>query len=229
MSVSRIHHCISQEMVSQQFEEPPAKKCTCRKFIPYKKADAMVKNGEARWCVVKRERGTRSITCSLCGGDPEVKNCAKCAGLGAVVVPAVWDTYTQDIVLTSQASHDEKEKKYRPALAMKTPRVATIESEHIERAYNGSLTSEHPRQWKGDGAEARDRIEEYGMLILDARTFVGPQKCAHAETHVVTGLPLFCARCLTQEGEGRIPAIGKEPENDAKAHQGRDHDYGRTI
>src|SRR6266403_4526636 len=190
MSVSRIHHCISQEMVSQQFEEPPAKKCTCRKFIPYKKADAMVKNGEARWCVVKRERGTRSITCSLCGGDPEVKNCAKCAGLGAVVVPAVWDTYTQDIVLTSQASHDEKEKKYRPALAMKTPRVATIESEHIERAYVEGVK------------EAAERIEEYGMLMLDARAFVGPN---------------------------RIPAIGVEPENNQLRGEGRDYDYGRAI
>jgi hypothetical protein len=164
MSVSRRHHCISQEMVSQQFEEPPAKKCNCRKFISYKKADAMVKNGEARWCVVKRERGTRSITCSLCGGDPEVKNCAKCAGLGAVTVPAVWDTYTSDIVLVSQASHDEKEKKYRPALAMKTPRVATIESEHIERAYVEGVK------------EAAERIEEYGRLILDARAFVGPNR-----------------------------------------------------
>ncbi len=164
MSVSRIHHCISQEMVAQALEEPPAKKCTCRKFISYKKADDMVKKGEARWCVVKRERGVRAATCTLCGGAPEVKNCARCAGKGAITVPAVWDTYTFDIVLVSQASADLKEKKYRPALAMKTPRVATIESEHIERAYVEGVK------------EAAERIEEYGRLILDARAFVGPNR-----------------------------------------------------
>jgi hypothetical protein len=190
MSVSRIHTCNSQEMVAQGLEQPPAKKCTCRKVIAYKKADDMVKKGEARWCVVKRERGTRNVTCTLCGGDPEVKNCAKCAGFGAVTVPAVWDTYNTDIVRVSQASIDEKEKKYRPALAMKTPRVATIESEHIERAYVEGVK------------EAAERIEEYGMLILDARAFIGPN---------------------------RIPAIGVEPENNEKRHEGRDFDYGRAI
>jgi hypothetical protein len=190
MSVSRRHHCISQEMVAQGLEEPPAKKCTCRKFIPYKKADEMVKKGEARWCVVKRERGIREVTCTLCGGDPEVKNCARCGGRGAITVSAVWDTYTMDIVLVSQASADLKEKKYRPALAMKTPRVATIESEHIERAYIEGVK------------EAAERIEEYGMLILDARAFVGPNK---------------------------LPAIGIEPENNAKRGEGRDYDYGRAV
>jgi len=164
MSISKVHSCVSQEMVAQGLEEPPAKKCNCRKRISYKKADVMVKNGEARWCVTKRERGTRSITCSLCGGDPEVKNCAQCEGRGAVIVPAVWDTYNFNIVLVSQASADLKEKKYRPALAMKTPRVATIESEHIERAYVEGVKA------------AADRIEEYGYLILEARAFIGPNK-----------------------------------------------------
>ena len=189
-------------MVAQGLEQPPAKKCTCRKVIAYKKADDMVKKGEARWCVVKRERGTRSVTCTLCGGDPEVKNCAKCAGFGAVTAPAVWDTYNTDIVRVSQASIDEKEKKYRPALAMKTPRVATIESEHISRAYNGSLTAKHPRQWTGDGEEARDRIEEYGMLVLEARTYVG---------------------------KDRLPAIKEEPVDDQKTRTGREYDWGRAI
>jgi hypothetical protein len=190
MSVSRVHHCISQEMVSQGLEEPPAKKCTCRKFIPYKKADEMVKKGEARWVVTSRERGTREETCALCGGNTEIKNCASCRGTGKHIVAAVWDTYNYDIVLVSQASADLKEKKYRPALAMKTPRVATIESEHIERAYVEGVP------------EAAERIEEYGRLILDARAFVGPS---------------------------RIPAIGVEPENNAKKAEGRDYDYGRAI
>jgi len=177
-------------MVAQGLEEPPAKKCTCRKFISYKKADEMVKRGEARWTVTGRERGTREVVCSLCGGNPEIKNCASCRGTGKHTVAAVWDTYNYDIVRVSQASADLKEKKYRPALAMKTPRVATIESEHIERAYVEGVP------------EAASRIEEYGMLILDARAFIGPN---------------------------RIPAIKNEPEDNPKTGEGRGYDWGRAI
>jgi hypothetical protein len=73
---------------------------------------------------------------------------------------------------------------------MKTPRVATIESEHIERAYVEGVK------------EAAERIEEYGMLILDARTYVGPN---------------------------RIPAIKPEPPDDPKTGTGRRYDFGRAI
>lgn len=140
-------------MVAQGLEEPPAKKCTCRKFIPYRKADELVKNGVAAWAVVKRERGTQEVTCPLCSGNPEVKNCAQCGGSGKIIKAVVWDTYNYDIVFVSEASVDPKEKKYRPALALKTPRVATIEEEHIFRAYVEDLR------------EAAERIEEYGYLI----------------------------------------------------------------
>lgn len=190
MSVSRQHHCISQELVSQGLEEPPAKKCKCRKFISYKKADAMVKAGQARWTVTARERGTQEVICPMCGGSKDVKNCANCGGSGKLLEAAEWDTYNNDIVLVSQASADKKEKKYRPALALKTPRVATIESEHIERAYVEGVK------------DAQDRIEEYGMLILEARAFVGPNK---------------------------IPIIIAEPADDPKTGTGRNCDYGRAI
>jgi RecJ-like exonuclease len=177
-------------MVAQGLEEPPAKKCKCREKIDYKKADAKVKAGEARWVVTARERGTREVPCSLCNGSEEVKNCAQCSGTGKQTESVVWDTYNYDIVLVSQASADASEKKYRPALAMKTPRVATIESEHIERAYVEG------------NKDAADRIEEYGMLILDARTYVG---------------------------KNRIPAIGVEPPDDPKTGTGRNYDFGRAI
>ena len=160
----KVHHCISQEMVAQELEEPPAKKCTCRKSIGFKWADAMVKNGEARWIVVSRERGTQEVVCNLCGGSEEVKNCAQCRGKGKMIVAVVWNKYSNDIVRVSQASINRKEKKYRPALALKTPRVATIESKHIERAYVEGVKA------------AADRIEEYGRLILDARMYVGPNR-----------------------------------------------------
>jgi hypothetical protein len=206
----RVHHCISQEYVAQGLSEPPAKKCTCRKFIEYKEADLLVKKGSARWVVTARQRGTRTVSCDMCDGNPEIKNCAQCGGDGVIVTPAVWDTYDDtQIVLVSHAAINPNEKKYRPALAMKTPRVATIESEHIERAYV-------------DGnREAAARIEEYGRLIQEARMYPGPAKCAHR--------PEFkCDRCTVAPGE-KVNAIQAEPENDRSKAQGRDYDYGRGI
>jgi hypothetical protein len=190
MKDSKVHHCISQEMVAQGLDEPPAKRCKCREFIKYKKADLMVKNGEARWTVTKRERGTQEQVCPLCKGDQEVKKCAQCADSRKMLVAVIWDTYGTDIVRVSQAAIDPKEKKYRPALAMKTPRVATIESEHIERAYVEG------------NKEAQQRIEEYGLLILDARAFVG---------------------------KDRIYVIKPEPPDNPKTGEGRGFDWGRAI
>jgi hypothetical protein len=164
MKDSKVHHCISQEMVAQGLDEPPARKCNCREKVTYQRADQLVKNGEARWVVIARERGTQEQICPMCGGDQDVKNCAQCTGTGKITVGVVWDSFKTDIVLVSQAAIDKKERKYRPALALKTPRVATIEEEHIELAY--------VEQKK----EAEERIEEYGRLILEARAFIGKDK-----------------------------------------------------
>lgn len=249
MNVSKVHHCISQEMVAQGLEEPPAKKCTCRKIIAYKKADEMVKKGEARWTVVGRERGTREEICSLCGGDSEVKNCASCRGTGKRTVAAVWDTYNYDIVLVSQAAHDPKEKKYRPALALKTPRVATIESKHIVRAYVDEKRAnsgfervilhvdpqirrvemtfgdeEHIKQAYVSGDKsAQIRIEQYGMLILKEQI-----------RQLATGLTKEQFDEAWREYEERdfhSPAFSfrLEPEDNEEKHEGRGYDFGRAI
>lgn len=164
MAASKVHHCISQEMVSQGIEEPPAAKCRCKKYIGLTVATQMVKNGEARWVVTKRTRGVEEERCRLCNGNLDVKNCALCADSRKVMTHAVIEDYGEDIVLVSRAAVDKAEKKYRPALAMKTPRVATIEEEHIELAYVYEVK------------EAQERIEEYGRLILDARMFVGKDR-----------------------------------------------------
>jgi hypothetical protein len=124
----------------------------------------MVKNGEARWIVLGRTQGEIDAVCPLCSADPEVKNCANCRGSGKVRVTDIVEEYGEDIVLVSRAAVDKKERKYRPALAMKTPRVATIEEEHIELAYVYGVK------------EAQERIEEYGRLILDARMYIGKDR-----------------------------------------------------
>jgi hypothetical protein len=124
----------------------------------------MVKNGEARWIVLGRTQGEIDAVCPLCLADSEVKNCANCRGSGKVRATDIVEEYGEDIVLVSRAAVDKKERKYRPALAMKTPRVATIEEEHIELAYVYGVK------------EAQERIEEYGRLILDARMYIGKDR-----------------------------------------------------
>jgi hypothetical protein len=164
MNKSRLHHCVGQEMVAQGIEEPPARKCRCRKYVSITAATKMVKNGEARWVVIKRSQEIVEEICKLCQADPEVKNCANCGGKGKRPAISVIEEYNNDIVLVSRASVDKKEKKYRPALAMKTPRVPTIESEHILRAYVLGIK------------ESAERIEEYGRLVQDALMFVGKDR-----------------------------------------------------
>jgi hypothetical protein len=235
MSVSKIHHCISQELVSQGLEEPPAAKCRCRKYIGLTEATKMVKNGEARWTVTKRTQEVGEQTCSLCHADPEFDHCANCGGRGKVTVMETIEDYGDDIVLVSRAAVDKTEKKYRPALALKTPRVATIESEHVTRAFvrddireivemveNGGRISHKYINDKTSpqmAQAARERIEEYGRLIIEARAFIGPNKCCHAPEKI-------CSRCGI---EGLISAIKNEPEDNAKLSIGRKYDWGRSL
>jgi len=164
MGASRVHHCISQWLIAKDLAEPPAKKCRCRQFISSDKAEEMVKRGEALWVVKEHIRGTREETCRLCHGDPQVKNCAFCGGKGTVEVNASADIRTYDIVLANNEAADKKDKKQRPGLMMKTPRVATIESKHIWRAYGDALIA---GRWVGSN-EARDRIEEYGRMARES-------------------------------------------------------------
>lgn len=152
MGVSRVHHCIGQELIAIGFTNPPAKNCRCREFINHEEAQALVNQNAACWVIVERIRGLREETCGLCHGDPTVKKCAMCGGKGTVLNDVAEDIKSYDIVLISSKPKDTKEKKYRYALALKTPRVPTIEYKHIIRAYV-------------DGVKAAQmRIEEYGDL-----------------------------------------------------------------
>jgi hypothetical protein len=164
MSVSRVHSCPQQIKVAEGRLEPPSGKCRCRKYIGIKKATEMVKNGEASFIVLARFREGTDAVCHLCGGDKEVKKCANCFGKGTERGTIIREDYGNDIVLVSRPPADKKEKKRSSVLSLKTPRVATIESEHIELAYVENVK------------EAQERIEEYGRLILDARMFVGPNR-----------------------------------------------------
>jgi hypothetical protein len=152
--VSKVHHCTGQINVAEERNEPPAPRCRCRKFVSIDVATAMVDAGEASWVVIKRTRGNADMACEMCIGDKSVTNCAGCKGKGLVNMPVIWDEYNNDIVLVSQLPGDKTEKKRSSVLKKKTPRVATVERAHIERAYVYLKK------------EAEERIELYGESIV---------------------------------------------------------------
>jgi hypothetical protein len=160
------------------------------------------------------------IDCRICHGDPKLgcRNCDLCRGTGSIKANDFVEEYSFDVVLVSRTSVDPKEKKYRPALSMKTPRVPTIEAPHIIRAYVPDEAREivevaetggrwvrkytHARTTPQAAQAARDRIEEYGRLILDARMYAGID---------------------------RVPMIGVEPADNPDTGEGRRYDYGRGV
>lgn len=158
---SIIHHCIDQELIVLGLKEPPAEECSCKEPVSLTRATKMVNSGEAAWVVVGRTRGTAEVVCHLCNGDAEVKNCANCGGKGKEEVSRVWDTYNDQIVRVSRRPVDPNERKVRSGMALRTPRVPTVESKHIWRAY------------LDETQHAIDRIDEYGLMILEARIALG--------------------------------------------------------
>jgi hypothetical protein len=202
MSSSRVHHCPDQVKIAEGSKEPPAVKCRCRKYITLHAATELVRRGDASWIILKRGSEPHEVTCSLCKGDPEVKNCANCKGTGKEIKTIDVLTFGEDLVLVSQTPVNAKtgrpEKKRSSALAMKTPRTATVERGHILRAYI--------EQKK----EAAERIEEYGRMNKDFLVSLGAQ--------------------LRNPDTGTILVEGRpEPEDDIRKAQGRRYDYGRAL
>jgi hypothetical protein len=148
----KIHHCIGQELIIQGLAEPPAKKCRCRETISLAKATVLVDRGEAAWVIESRIYELGSIVCDLCQGDKTFKNCPNCRNTGKIEKIIPWPKFNNEIIRISRRPVDPNERKQSSGLAIKTPRVATIEEEHIQRAY-----VENKRA-------AQIRIEEYGDL-----------------------------------------------------------------
>lgn len=148
MKTVRVHRgCIGQAKVVAQEAEPPAPPCRCKKMISYEEANYKVSIGEAKWVVTSRERGTHIVLCRICArltDDKEKAHCDLCKGEGRITVPWVWDRPTdKEIVLTGRGGKGFKQK---------TPRVATIEEEHITYAYVDK------------DKEALERIKEYANM-----------------------------------------------------------------
>lgn len=207
--------CIDQAKVALRRAEPPAPKCRCKKLIDFYEADTLVKQGAAKWVVIKRTRGAVEVTCTFCAQmtDAEKKTCAKCKGTGLITENKIWEDFNNDIVLLGDDKEGFKEK---------TPRVATIEEEHIEGAYVYDIPY------------VLDRIKEYASMIQESLGDFG------AELTAVD--PITQRREIVKPGR-------PEPVNKKVGHppgtitfkdgtknkawwwelEGRDVDYGRAI
>jgi hypothetical protein len=145
--------CIGQEKVAIGELQPPAPFCRCKQLIDYKKANELVKRGEASWVVTKRQSVEVELECSMCLSmtDVEKKTCGQCNGTGKIKAIREIPSYNEDIVLLSSKAVDPSNKRYRWNMGAKTPRVPTIESKHIQRAF---ITLAKPPQ------QFRDFVED---------------------------------------------------------------------
>lgn len=196
MRPSKVHTCVFQEQVAMGKKEPNlSRKCSCRQIIEYKEANERVKVGDALWVVSKRVYGTRKAVCSLCRGEGD-KTCDLCKGTGEVEVAADWNEYNGDIVLVNHRTKSNR---------ISTPRVPTVEADHIERAV--TLKNEVPNKLQ---KEAMERIEEYGrMTQWSIQTLGAELRDGKTKKLLIKGIA--------------------EPADNRKTGEGRNYDYGRTI
>lgn len=151
------HACYSPHLGEQK-----PRRCRCRKRISLLDATKMVEKGFAQWVILSRNLIKTIEICPICQNDALKKGCQNCKGTGEVERVYPNDILGTDIVLVTAGSPDSEGKTvYRPVKSLKTPRVATIERSHIEKAYL-------------DGnKEEQDRIEAYGLMTLEARIEMG--------------------------------------------------------
>lgn len=220
--------CYDQERVAKGELEPPAPKCQCKKLIDYAKANELVKRGDAMWIVTKRQRVDVEFECPMCPSwtDAEKKTCARCKGTGKITERRSIDSYNNDIVLTSQRASDPRDKSEKYYTQPQTPRVPTIEEEHIVFAY--------VEEWK----DALQRIKEYAGMIAEALTWFGPKdRCVMGARlrDGKTGEVIFEGRPEPQEKRNAYPP-GSITFKDGSTNkswwweiEGRNNDHGRAT
>jgi len=212
--------CKGQEDVAIGVIEPPAPFCRCKKLIDYTRANELVKTGQASWVIVSKKPVDVEVECPFCESmtDTEKKTCAECGGKGKITERKEIPSYNNDIVLLSSVSADPKNKKYRWNTRMKTPRVATIEAKHINRAYIDKLLY------------AEQRIEEYRTMIQEELGSFGAELRNSKTGEIV--------KEGTPEPEDKVTVYppgsitfkdGSKNRLRWSVEQGRRYDYGRAI
>lgn len=158
MKGSTVHSCFSQMLGEQK-----PKRCRCRKKMSLIDATREVERGFAQWLILSQTLGTIKEICQTCGNDDKLKkSCQACQKTGEVEKTFPINVFGTDIVLVTTGSLDDAGRMvYKPVLAKKTPRVATIEKAHIHRAY------------LDNNKEEQERIEVYGLMTLESRIEMG--------------------------------------------------------
>lgn len=169
----RVHYCFSQHLNEslpprrctgacqkgrKKGVRPPCtcKKCKCRRIVSIDGARELVESGEAEWVIIKRNPIRTPRICPLCANDDLLKkSCSNCNKTGEIIEIVFSPERINDIVMVVRGSGEPGHEVFRSVVAKQTPRVATIEYAHIQRAYvNG-----YP--------EDQERIEEYGKSNKD--------------------------------------------------------------
>lgn len=215
MKPSKVHTCVFQEQVAMGKQEPNIeKKCRCREVIEYKDANERVKLGEALWVVSKRERGTEERICTHCKGD-DSRGCDLCKGTGKIEVGIVWDAFPGDIAMINHRTKTNR---------ISTPKVPTIESEHILRAIG--FAGEDDKVAK----EAKERIEEYGRMIQQSLQVLGAELRDKETKQILIEGKVEPLNMRISFPPGTITfADGTKNKSWYHVTEGRDYDYGRTV
>ena len=154
---STVHACYNQHL-----NENKPKRCRCREKVSLSEATRQVEKGFAQWVILSQTLTVVKEICPICVNETLKKGCQNCRGTGEVERSHPYNVLGTDIVLVTAGSQDSDGRVvYKPVKALKTPRVATIEKSHIERAFV-------------DGnKEEQERIEAYGLMTLEARIEMG--------------------------------------------------------
>jgi hypothetical protein len=157
MKLSLVHVCFNQHL-----SEKKPKRCNCRKRISLTEATQQVEKGFAQWLILNEYTTIGSEICPICQNGDTKKNCQHCKTTGEVEKAYPVRVLGTDIVEVTAGCLDEENRiVYRSVKAKKTPRVATIEKAHIYRAFVDL------------DKEEQERIEAYGLMILESRIEMG--------------------------------------------------------
>lgn len=183
----RIHSCFAQHLNESL---PPRRcsggckqlkklcvcaRCKCRKKVDINEARKLVENGLAEWLIIGREPVPVPEICHLCLNDALLKkSCSNCNKTGEIIVVKYSLIRSNDIVEVSRGSGEPGKEIFRSAISKQTPRSATIEKSHIERAYVYGQDEE------------QQRIEEYGRSTARLlNSFIVPFKADPNEGRIL--------------------------------------------
>lgn len=164
----KVHYCFSQHLneslpsrkctssCSKNKKRCECKKCKCREEATFTRAHQLVQSGAAEYVIIRKEPVDIKLICSMCANDDLLKrSCSACNKTGEIIRTEMVPVRSNDIVMVTTGSGESGHEVFRSVMAKQTPRVATIEFAHIQRAY----VNEYP--------EDILRIEEYGKSNRD--------------------------------------------------------------